>query len=145
GSLGALVAAMESLGDAAGVVWAASFGALSLAGSAALVLHTRRVENPLLRLDLLRRPVLRLSMLCDLMTRMVIGSAAMLLSLMFQVGLNRTALGAGALLLLPGLGQLALKPIIATGSRTLGIAWTMTLGAIATSACFAAIALWPTM
>lgn len=139
--LACLVAGMESLGHEETLRLGLGLMVAGAVLLAALAAHARRVPNPLIRLDLLRRPLLTISILSDFPIRMAITAGPMLISLLLQVGLQHGAFVSGLLLLTPAMGNLGLKPVLALGARTLGVPVTMAIGGVVGSVAFASLVL----
>lgn len=142
-ALGAAVGAIEVLGHGRSAGLAGALGAVAGASFALLARHAGRARHPLVRFDLLRRKVFRLSLLADIPTRMLLTSCAMLVSLQQQVGLGRTASMAGALLLLPGFGQLVVKQAIPLSARLVGVRRAMIGWSAINAGAFALVGLLP--
>lgn len=74
--------------------------------------HTKRVEKPLIDLNLLKIRTLRVGIAANLLTRLGIGGMPFLLPLMFQVDFGFSASKAGMLLIPSALATVFSKPIL---------------------------------
>lgn len=142
-SLASIVAAMELLGHRVMPVLAVALGILGLLSLATLLRHTRRVAEPLVRLDLLQRRVLRLSILTDFFMRILVVASPILMSLMMQVGLHYSALYSGALMAAMTVGQYFIRTFMHAGTRIWGLPNTMIYGGIVAALAFAVYGQWP--
>jgi len=87
-------------------------GALVAGGAVCLALyvrHARRVEHPLLDLDLLKVPTFRASVFSGFFFRVGVGSIPFLLPLTLQLGLGMNPFEAGSLIFVTTIGALAMK------------------------------------
>jgi len=87
-------------------------GALVAGGAVCLALyvrHARRVEHPLLDLDLLKVPTFRASVFGGFFFRVGVGSIPFLLPLTLQLGLGMNPFEAGSLIFVTTIGALAMK------------------------------------
>jgi fucose permease len=81
-------------------------GTLSLIG---YVIHARRSPHPVLRLDLLKIPTFRASVLGGFLFRVGIGAIPFLLPLMLQVGFGLSPVASGSLTFIAAVGALFMK------------------------------------
>jgi len=107
--------------------------AIACALLAAYGLHTKRTKHPLLRLRLLGVRTFRVAVGGNLFTRLGIGGIPFLLPLLYQVGLEFSAIQSGLLIMPQALAAMSLKltmPLILKkfGYRTVLIANTLALG-----------------
>lgn len=122
---------------------AASWGCLG-AGAilvALYLVHARRTENPLIRLDLLRHPTFRAAILGGSVFRVGVGATPFLLPLLFQVGFGLDALHSGMLTFASAVGALFMKTLAARILRARGFRAVLTVNALAASAFLALNAL----
>jgi EmrB/QacA subfamily drug resistance transporter len=92
-----------------------SFGLL-----AAYVLHSRRVEFPLLRLAMLKVRTYRVSVLGGFVTRLGLGGMPFLLPLLYQLGLGLSAWESGLLMMPSALAAMGMKAVAARFLARLG-------------------------
>jgi EmrB/QacA subfamily drug resistance transporter len=83
-------------------------GTLSLI---AYVIHARRSPHPVLRLDLLKIPTFRASVLGGFLFRVGIGAIPFLLPLMLQVGFGLSPVASGSLTFIAAVGALFMKTL----------------------------------
>lgn len=82
---------------------------LGLASLIAYVIHSRRVEHPLIDLRLLRVPTYRAAIVGGLFFRVGIGALPFLLPLMLQIGFGMTAFASGSLTFAAAAGAILMK------------------------------------
>src|SRR4051812_41647838 len=111
------------------------------------VLHSRRVEHPILDLSLMRFPTFRLSVVAGSLTRITAGSVPFLLPLMMQLGFGMSAAHSGVVTFVSALGAMLMK---ATASRVLRIwgfrttlVWNGVLSVVCIALCAAFRPDWP--
>ena len=85
----------------------------------AYVRHARRTPHPLVRLDLLRIPTFRASVLGGSLFRIGVGAIPFLLPLMLQLGFGLNPLQSGLLTFVSAAGALFMKTLAARILRTL--------------------------
>ncbi|HEY5852608.1 MAG TPA: MFS transporter [Aldersonia sp.] len=140
--IGAVLVALESI-RVSGTPWA-RVGVEIAAGVALLVAavwHLRRVEHPLLDLDVLRIPSFRSTALYGSIYRAVITAVPFLLPLMFQLWFGWTPLAAGLMVMALFAGNIAIKPTTTPLMRRFGIRGVLLWVGVATVACFGVLAL----
>ncbi len=106
---------------------------LGAALMAAYVRHARRLERPLIDLELLRLPTFRAAVLGGSVFRLGVGALPFLLPLQLQLGFGRSALESGLTTFVAAIGAIAMKmtarPIIARfGFRTTLVADALIAG-----------------
>ena len=115
--------------------------AFAIAGTAALaayVRHARRTPYPLVRLDLLRVPTFRASVLGGFLFRIGVGAIPFLLPLMLQLGFGLNPLQSGLLTFVSAAGALFMKTMAARILRTFGFRTVLTVNAFIAAAFLAA-------
>ena len=116
-----LVTAMERLGDRQPQIWptlalaALGFGCLLYS-----IRHFRRAAAPMVRLDALQVPTLRVTMYGGSLFRASISAVPFLLPLLFQVGFGMDPFHSGLLVLAVFVGNLTIKPATTPLIRWLG-------------------------
>ena len=83
--------------------------AVGIVAAVAYFFHARRVEHPLLSLDLFRKQTFAASVLGGGLFRLGIGAVPFLLPLMFQVGFGLTPFESGMLTFVSAIGALGMK------------------------------------
>lgn len=86
----------------------------------AYVRHAARVPHPLLRTALLRVRTLRIAVGGTFLTRIGVGGLPFLLPLLYQVGLGKTPVESGLLILPQSLAAMSLRPLMPVLLRRLG-------------------------
>ena len=116
-----LVTAMERLGDRQPQIWptlalaALGFGCLLYS-----IRHFRRAAAPMVRLDALQVPTVRVTMYGGSLFRASISAVPFLLPLLFQVGFGMDPFHSGLLVLAVFVGNLTIKPATTPLIRCLG-------------------------
>lgn len=82
--------------------------------------HAKHIGNPLIDLKLLKIRTLKVGLLGNLLTRLGIGGAPLLIPLLFQVGFGHPATVAGMMLIPSALATLAIKPFVSPIVKRLG-------------------------
>jgi EmrB/QacA subfamily drug resistance transporter len=117
---------------------------VALAGAGLLLLvlafrHFGRTSAPMLSLDALRVPTFRAVLRGGSVSRMAIGSAPFLLTLMFQLGFGFDAFHSGLLVLIVFAGNLTMKTVTTPILRRFGyrpvLIWNGVLAAASLAAC----------
>ncbi|MEH3144741.1 MAG: DHA2 family efflux MFS transporter permease subunit [Methylobacterium frigidaeris] len=101
------------------------------------LLHARRVENPLIRLDLLRHPTFRAALTGGSLFRVGTGAIPFLLPLMLQLGFGLDPLQSGLITFSAAAGALFMKTIAARILRAYGFRTVMTVNAVVAAALLA--------
>ena len=96
----------------------------------AYVRHARRTPHPLVRLDLLRIPTFRASVLGGSLFRIGVGAIPFLLPLMLQIGFGLNPLQSGLLTFVSAAGALFMKALAARILRTFGFRAVLTVNAV---------------
>jgi len=102
-------------------------GALSLL---AYVAHARRVESPVLRLDLLKIPTFRVSVAGGFMFRIGVGAIPFLLPLLLQVGFGLNPLESGSLTFVAAIGAIFTKAFAKRVLQHWGFRRVLTVNAV---------------
>lgn len=121
GGLSALIFGFTAAGR--GFVSNEATAALVLGGAALLFLyvrHARRVEHPILDLDLLKAPTFFASVVGGFVFRIGVGAMPFLLPLMLQFGFGMTAFQSGLLTFASSAGALLMKPTAGPILRRIG-------------------------
>ncbi|RVU16133.1 MFS transporter [Methylobacterium oryzihabitans] len=92
--------------------------------------HARRVETPLIRLDLLRHPTFRAAITGGSLFRIGTGAIPFLLPLMLQLGFGLDPLQSGLVTFAAAAGALFMKTVAARILRAHGFRTVMTLNAV---------------
>jgi EmrB/QacA subfamily drug resistance transporter len=100
--------------------------------------HARRTPHPLVRLDLLRIPTFRASVLGGSLFRIGVGAIPFLLPLMLQIGFGLNPLQSGLLTFVSAAGALFMKALAARILRTFGFRAVLTVNAFIAAAFIAA-------
>lgn len=112
-----------------------------LGGAGLLLLyvrHARRTAHPLLKLDLLRCPTFRATIVGGSLFRIGVGAVPFLLPLMLQIGFGLSPLESGLLTFASAAGALFMKALAAGILRRFGFRAVMTANAFVASAFLAA-------
>lgn len=72
--------------------------------------HFKKVDNPLIDLNLIKIRTLRIGVFGNLLTRLGIGGMPLLLPLLFQVGFKHTAIISGMMLIPSAITTIMVKP-----------------------------------
>ena len=100
----------------------------------AYVRHARRIAHPLVRLDLLRIPTFRASVLGGSFFRIGVGAIPFLLPLMLQLGFGLNPFQSGLLTFVSAAGALFMKTLAARILRTFGFRAVLTVNAFIAAA-----------
>jgi len=134
--LALVMAALETAGKGMAPVWlsvlAAAGGLLALA---AYVQHSRRREDPIIDLRILRMRTFRANVLGGAPLRIAIGAMPFLLPLLFQLGFGLSALHSGLLSMASALGALATRVVMKRTILRVGFR-RLLLGACTLTSCF---------
>jgi MFS family permease len=132
-----LLGALETVGKAVVPDWATVAGVLLGVLALGLYLrHTRRVDNPLIDLNILRWQTFRASVIGGIPLRIAIGASPFLLPLMLQVGFGLSALDSGLLTVATAIGSLATRAVMAKAIRRIGFRSLLIGATIVTSAFY---------
>jgi EmrB/QacA subfamily drug resistance transporter len=115
-----------------------ALGALCLAG---YVVHARRAEAPLLRLDLLKIPTFRTSVVGGSMFRIGVGAIPFLLPLLLQIGFGLNPLESGSLTFVAAIGAIFTKTFAKHVLARWGFRRVLTVNALVGASFIAAIGL----
>jgi len=96
----------------------------------AYLLHARRVENPLLALNLLRNQLFRASVIGGGMFRIGIGAVPFLLPLMFQLAFGLSPFQSGMITFVTAIGAIGMKLTTAWIFRQLGFRRVLIFGSL---------------
>lgn len=102
-------------------------GAISLA---LYLMHARRTPHPVLKLDLLKIPTFRISVLGGGLFRVGVGSIPFLLPLMLQIGFGLSALASGSLTFIAAVGALFMKTLAKRILERTGFRMLLTINAL---------------
>ncbi len=105
------------------------------------VLHSGRLEHPILQLSLLRLPTFHGSVVGGNLFRVAAGASSFLLPLMLQVGFGLTAATSGALTFMGAVGAVLMRTGAAQIVRTIGFRRVLVIDALISSALLAGCAL----
>lgn len=140
--LAALVFALETAGRdlaAAWMVWAALGLGVGLLGL--YVLHARRVERPLIDIDLLRLPSFRAGVLGGSVFRIGVGALPFLLPLQLQIGFGRSPLQSGLTTFVAAIGAIGMKLTAGRLITRFGFRTVLTVDALLAGGMLAAVGL----
>ncbi|MET0937307.1 MAG: DHA2 family efflux MFS transporter permease subunit [Luteibacter sp.] len=120
----------------------AGFGSTGLIAGGLLVgvlyvWHSRRVENPILDLSLMRFTTFRLSVIAGSLTRITAGSVPFLLPLMMQLGFGFSAAHSGVVTFVSALGAMLMKATAAPVLRRWGFRATLVWNGVLSMVCIA--------
>jgi EmrB/QacA subfamily drug resistance transporter len=101
------------------------------------LLHARRTLHPVLKLDLLKIPTFRISVLAGGLFRVGVGSIPFLLPLMLQIGFGLSPLASGSLTFIAAVGALFMKTLAKRILERTGFRLLLTVNAVI-GACFIA-------
>jgi EmrB/QacA subfamily drug resistance transporter len=101
------------------------------------LLHARRTLHPVLKLDLLKIPTFRISVLAGGLFRVGVGSIPFLLPLMLQIGFGLSPLASGSLTFIAAVGALFMKTLAKRILERTGFRLPLTVNAVI-GACFIA-------
>ena len=111
--LTASVGAMATVGKSLAPVWVSLvIAALGLLMLWAYTLHSRRTENPIIDLTILRYRTFRANVVGGIPMRVALGASPFLLPLMFQLGFGFTPLMSGALIMAGAIGALGTRVVM---------------------------------
>ena len=122
------------------IPWTVQITALIIcvASGAGFVMHSRRVDKPVLDLSLFRLKTFRASITGGTLVRMGIGATPFLMPLLVQIAMGWSALQAGFLMVGIAVGALASRPLAARMMRMFGfrtiLVWTAILVGILSAA-----------
>ena len=122
------------------IPWTVQITALIIcvASGAGFVMHSRRVDKPVLDLSLLKLKTFRASVTGGTLVRMGIGATPFLMPLLVQIAMGWSALQAGFLMVGIAVGALASRPLAARMMRMFGfrtiLVWTAILVGILSAA-----------
>lgn len=108
-----------------------------LAVGAVYVWYSRRVENPILDLSLMRFTTFRLSVIAGSLTRITAGSVPFLLPLMMQLGFGLSAAHSGVVTFVSALGAMLMKATAAPVLRIWGFRATLIWNGVLSMVCIA--------
>ncbi|MEX1827025.1 MFS transporter [Luteibacter sp. CQ10] len=111
--------------------------AAGLAVGAVYVWYSRRVENPILDLSLMRFTTFRLSVIAGSLTRITAGSVPFLLPLMMQLGFGLSAAHSGVVTFVSALGAMLMKATAAPVLRIWGFRATLIWNGVLSMVCIA--------
>lgn len=112
--------------------------AIGLVCAIGYFIHSRRIENPVLKLSLLKFQTFRVAVLGGSLFRVGIGSIPFLLPLMLQVGFGLNPLQSGMLTFIAALGSLFTKTVATRVLRLTGFKQLLIINAFIASAFLAA-------
>ncbi len=139
--LAALVFALETAGRDLAAAWlqvAALAVGLALVG--AYVVHARRIDRPLIDLELLRLATFRAGVLGGSVFRIGVGALPFLLPLQLQIGFGRTPLQSGLTTFVAAIGAIGMKLTAGRIITRFGFRDTLAVNAVIAGALLAVIA-----
>ena len=92
--------------------------------------HFKKVDNPLIDLNLIKIRTLRIGVFGNLLTRLGIGGMPLLLPLLFQVGFKHTAIISGMMLIPSAITTIMVKPRVVPIVKKLGYKKTLIINTI---------------
>ncbi|MCT3832564.1 DHA2 family efflux MFS transporter permease subunit [Elizabethkingia anophelis] len=92
--------------------------------------HFKKVDNPLIDLNLIKIRTLRIGVFGNLLTRLGIGGMPLLLPLLFQVGFKHTAIISGMMLIPSAITTIMVKPWVVPIVKKLGYKKTLIINTI---------------
>jgi EmrB/QacA subfamily drug resistance transporter len=115
-------------------------GGLAVVLLVAATWHLLRDRHPLVRLQVLRVPTLRITVSAGSLYRLVITAVPFLLPLQFQLVFGWTPLTAGLLVAMLFLGNIAIKPTTTPLMRRFGIRRVLLVNAVLSVGCYGLLA-----
>jgi EmrB/QacA subfamily drug resistance transporter len=138
-ALGGLLLGLENIGR--GNLSAATVMCLIGSAMAAVflyVLHSKTVKKPLVDLSLLQLPTFHAAVVGGALFRVGSGAMPFLVPLLLQLGLGKTPLESGALMLATGIGAITVRFVASALFRRFGFRTIMLVNAVISGSMFAA-------